>query len=45
MRRGAITDTTDKDYNLSMSVNVEAPFRIVRAAIPLMADSWGWGDC
>ena len=41
MRRGTITDTTDKDYNLSMSVNVEAPFRIVRAAIPLMAAAGG----
>ena len=41
MRRGTITDTTDEDYNLSMSVNVEAPFRIVRAAIPLMAAAGG----
>ena len=41
MRRGTITDTTDEDYNLSMSVNVEAPFRIVRAAIPLMAEAGG----
>ena len=45
MRRGAITDTTDEDYNLSMSVNVEAPFRIVRATIPLMVAGWGWRDC
>ena len=41
MRRGAITDTTDEDYNLSMSVNVEAPFRIVRSVIPLMAAAGG----
>jgi len=36
MRRGAITETSDEDFALSMAVNVEAPFRLVRAAIPLM---------
>ncbi|WP_430303234.1 SDR family NAD(P)-dependent oxidoreductase [Shimia ponticola] len=34
--RGPITDTTDADYALTMGVNVEAPFRLCRAAIPLM---------
>lgn len=34
--RGKITETTDEDYNLTMGVNVEAPFRLCRAAIPLM---------
>ena len=34
--RGRITDATDEDYALTMGVNVEAPFRICRAAIPLM---------
>lgn len=34
--RGKITDTTDADYALTMGVNVEAPFRLSRAAIPLM---------
>lgn len=34
--RGRITDTTDDDYALTMGVNVEAPFRLCRAAIPLM---------
>ncbi len=34
--RGRITETTDADYALTMGVNVEAPFRICRAAIPLM---------
>lgn len=37
MRRGDITQTSDDDYALSMAVNVEAPFRLCRAAIPLMA--------
>ena len=36
MRRGVITDASDEDYQLSMAVNVEAPFRLCRAAIPLM---------
>lgn len=35
--RGKITDTNDDDYALTMGVNVEAPFRICRAAIPIMA--------
>ena len=34
--RGKITETTDADYELTMGVNVEAPFRLCRAAIPLM---------
>ena len=41
MRRGLITDATDEDFQLSMAVNVEAPFRLCRAAIPLMAESGG----
>lgn len=39
--RGAITEATDADYALTMGVNVEAPFRICRAAIPLMAMNGG----
>ena len=39
--RGPITQTTDADWALSMGVNVEAPFRICRAAIPLMAKADG----
>ena len=39
--RGKITDTTDADYALTMAVNVEAPFRLSRAAIPLMAETGG----
>lgn len=41
MRRGAVTETTDDDFHLSLKVNVEAPFRICRAAIPLMAATGG----
>ncbi len=39
--RGKITDTTDDDYHRTMAINVEAPFRICRAAIPLLAASGG----
>lgn len=41
MRRGPITDATDEDFQLSMAVNVEAPFRLCRAAIPLMEKAGG----
>ena len=39
--RGTIDGTTDADWTLSMGVNVEAPFRICRAAIPVMAQQGG----
>ncbi len=39
--RGNITEATDADYALTMGVNVEAPFRICRAAIPIMAARGG----
>jgi len=41
IRRGPITEATDDDYAASFAVNVEAPFRICRAAIPLMAEAGG----
>ena len=41
IRRGPVTDTTDEDYAVSFAVNVEAPFRICRAAIPLLAEAGG----
>ena len=41
MRRGTITQTSDEDYALSMAINVEAPFRICRSAIPIMAAAGG----
>lgn len=34
--RGPVTGTSDADWSLSVGVNVEAPFRICRAAIPLL---------
>jgi 2-keto-3-deoxy-L-fuconate dehydrogenase len=39
--RGPVTETSDADWDLSVGVNVEAPFRISRAAIPLMAGQGG----
>lgn len=39
--RGKVTETSDADWDLSLGVNVEAPFRISRAAIPLMAETGG----
>lgn len=39
--RGPVTETSDADWDLSVGVNVQAPFRISRAAIPLMADQGG----
>ena len=39
--RGDITTASDDDYALTMAVNVEAPFRICRAAIPLLAAAGG----
>nr|MEC9419909.1 SDR family oxidoreductase [Pseudomonadota bacterium] len=39
--RGLVTETTDQDWALSIGVNVEAPFRICRAGIPLLAEAGG----
>ncbi len=39
--RGSVTETTDADWSLSLGVNVEAPFRVCRAAIPIMAAAGG----
>ena len=39
--RGDITQCTDADFALTMGVNVEAPFRLCRAAIPIMAHAGG----
>ncbi len=39
--RGSVTEISDQDWSLSMGVNVEAPFRICRAAIPIMAVAGG----
>lgn len=39
--RGPVDATSDADWDLSVGVNVQAPFRICRAAIPLMAGQGG----
>ena len=39
--RGVITDASDEDFARTMAINVEAPFRLCRAAIPLMAAAGG----
>ena len=39
--RGPVTEASDQDLQLSLAVNVEAPFRICRAAIPLLAAGGG----
>lgn len=41
IRRGPVTATSDEDLRLSLAVNVEAPFRLSRAAVPIMAASGG----
>ncbi|MGX9353742.1 SDR family NAD(P)-dependent oxidoreductase [Roseobacteraceae bacterium S113] len=39
--RGKITEASDDDYTRTMAINVEAPFRICRAAIPLLKGAGG----
>lgn len=39
--RGKITESSDEDFARTMAVNVEAPFRLSRAAIPIMAEAGG----
>ena len=39
--RGDITQASDADLKRTMAINVEAPFRLCRAAIPLMAAAGG----
>ncbi len=41
MRRGAVTESTDDDFDISVAVNMQAPFRLCRAAIPIMAKAGG----
>lgn len=41
MRRGKVTDSSDEDFDLSVAVNVKAPFTLCRAAIPIMAATGG----
>lgn len=39
--RGKVTESSDADWDLSLGVNVQAPFRICRAAVPLLAAAGG----
>jgi len=39
--RGPVTETSDDDWHLSVGINVAAPFRICRAAIPILAAGGG----
>lgn len=39
--RGPVTETSNEDLCLSLGVNVEAPLRICRAAIPILAAKGG----
>jgi 2-keto-3-deoxy-L-fuconate dehydrogenase len=39
--RGKITEASDEDLTRSLAVNLEAPFRLCRAAIPIMAYAGG----
>lgn len=41
MRRGPVTASSDEDFDLSVAVNVKAPFILCRAAIPLMTENGG----
>ncbi|MGB1161359.1 MAG: SDR family NAD(P)-dependent oxidoreductase [Alphaproteobacteria bacterium] len=39
--RGVITEASDDDLRRSLAINVEAPFRLCRSAIPIMATQGG----
>lgn len=39
--RGDVVNTSDTDWDISIGVNINAPFRICRAAIPIMAAQGG----
>ena len=41
IHRGPVTDSDDEALRASLAVNVEAPFRLCRSAIPLMAEAGG----
>ncbi len=38
---GSVADTTDEGWETMMGVNVTAPFRLMRAAVPLLTESTG----
>ena len=41
IRRGKVTEATDDDFKSTMAVNIEAPFRLCRATIPIMSMNGG----
>ena len=41
IRRGKVTQATDDDFKSTMAVNIEAPFRLCRSTIPIMASNRG----
>ena len=41
MRRGPVTASSNEDFDISVAVNIKAPFQLCRAAIPLMATNGG----
>lgn len=41
IRRGKINEASDEDFDISMAINVAAPFRLCRSAIPIMAATGG----
>ncbi len=41
IKRGKITESTDEDLELSVKVNIEAPFRLCRSSIPIFAEAGG----
>ena len=41
IRRGKVTEATDDDFKSTMAVNIEAPFRLCRATIPIMTMNGG----
>ena len=41
IRRGKITEVTDDDFKSTMAVNIEAPFRLCRSTIPILAKNGG----
>ena len=41
IRRGKVTEATDDDFKSTMAVTVEAPFRLCRSTIPILAKNGG----
>ena len=41
IRRGKVTEATDDDFKSTIAVNIEAPFRLCRSSIPIMAHNGG----